>query len=213
MKTLMAANVNELLDWCESPETLLKQVIRDRQHSLQQLRMQAVEAITLEKQLSRQVMETRQMADRWQKIARDHLQSDREDLARKALVQRMQSEAVLARVTEEQCQATSVSEQFKQQVSLEQCEQADARGRLSSLLARARIARAAIELHSRESAGTVFPATECFWRERLQQDEWRAEALQELETAWNGEPSPPGNAGEIEAALVALREEIHHGAA
>ena len=52
---LISANINSLLDQAEDPELMVKQLIRDMEESIIELRRETVRAVARQKQLEKQI--------------------------------------------------------------------------------------------------------------------------------------------------------------
>ena len=83
--TLIRANLNELLDQAEDPETLLKQVTLDLQNQLMQVKTQVAIAIADQHLLSQKQKEQRDAADSWVRKAELAVAKNEDDLARAAI--------------------------------------------------------------------------------------------------------------------------------
>ena len=83
--TLMRANLNDLLDQAEDPETLLKQVMLDLQNQLMQVKTQVAIAIADQHVLARKQKEHQETADGWVRKAELAVAKQEDDLARAAI--------------------------------------------------------------------------------------------------------------------------------
>jgi phage shock protein A len=110
---LIAANTHALLDRAENPETMLKQVVRDMEEGLAAARQQAARAIAAERRLQRELQQNRAAAHRWQEQARRALTAGREDLARKALAQKIEHDDLVKELEAQHAAADSTSKEVK----------------------------------------------------------------------------------------------------
>src|SRR4051812_339726 len=86
LSALFSSNINDLISRAEDPEKMLTQILVDMRGQLVKAKQQVALAIADEKRLRDQAdAEFKQAAD-WEQKAMLALQSDREDLAKQALV-------------------------------------------------------------------------------------------------------------------------------
>ena len=91
--TLIRANLNELLDKAEDPETLLKQVTLDVQNQLMQVKTQVAIAIADQHLLSQKQKEQQDAADNWVRKAELAVAKNQDDLARAAIERSLAAQA------------------------------------------------------------------------------------------------------------------------
>ncbi len=91
--TLIRANLNELLDKAEDPETLLKQVTLDVQNQLMQVKTQVAIAIADQHLLSQKQKEQQDAADNWVRKAELAVAKNQDDLARAAIERSLVAQA------------------------------------------------------------------------------------------------------------------------
>ncbi len=89
---LISANVNHLLDEAEDPEVMVKQLIRDMEESIIELRRETVRAVAREKQLTKQIQVNSDTTTELEKKASFALDKDDEEMARQLLAKKLQSE-------------------------------------------------------------------------------------------------------------------------
>ncbi|MBI5651356.1 MAG: PspA/IM30 family protein, partial [Chloroflexi bacterium] len=82
---VLRANINDLLDNAEDPETMLNQILRDMEDSLDKGKSQVAEQIAQEKMMQADHDAATKNAGEWGKKAELALSKDKEDLAREAL--------------------------------------------------------------------------------------------------------------------------------
>ncbi len=83
--TLIRANLNELLDHAENPETMIKQVIMDMQNQLLQVKTQVAIAIADQHVLEKKQKENEEKAADWAHRAEMAVDKKQDDLARASL--------------------------------------------------------------------------------------------------------------------------------
>jgi phage shock protein A len=82
---LMTANINHLLDQAEDPEVMIKQIIRDMDEAIVELRREAVSAVAREKQLGKQIGAAEDLAKDLEGKARFALDQGDHELSRRVL--------------------------------------------------------------------------------------------------------------------------------
>src|SRR6516164_9870474 len=85
VSTLIRANLNDLIDRAEHPETMIKQVILDMENQLMQVKTQVAIAIADEHLLKRKKSEAAEKEKEFTRKAELALDKKNEDLARIAL--------------------------------------------------------------------------------------------------------------------------------
>lgn len=85
---IVNANVNALLDKAEDPEKLVRQMIREMEETLIEIKAACAGTMAGCRKLRRNEEDARARAARWEARARQAVDSGRDDLAREALVQK-----------------------------------------------------------------------------------------------------------------------------
>ncbi len=83
--TLLRANINDLIDKAEQPETMLKQLVADMENQLLQVKTQVAIAIADQHLLDKKKAEHDRAVGDWKEKAALALAKGREDMAREAL--------------------------------------------------------------------------------------------------------------------------------
>jgi phage shock protein A len=138
---LVSVNVHTLLDWAEDPVRLLAQLIRAMEDELAAARMQAARAIAAERQLRRDLEQHQAAARAWQEQARFALSKNREDLARRALAQKINEDALAAALAPQHVSARELCAKAKECLRALETRLRQARQRQTLLLARQSVAR------------------------------------------------------------------------
>lgn len=210
MTNMMTANLHELLDWCERPDAMLKQVIREMDEELLRLRQRAVEAIAIEKQLTRRMVQIDQNVEQLRSFARQQLAVGQTTEARTTVRQLLQLQRSSKGLSSQQNEAQAVGQRLKQRISQLQFQRAEARDRLAILLLQSRVVRT---VHEGLSSLT-FPdwtAQSERWAGALELESFRDQARAELEADDVGTALVDQDGAEVEATLAALQEELNHG--
>jgi len=210
MRTLVSANLNELIDHCEDPEKMLRQAVRDMETALGQLMDGAARAIAHHKLLARQFSEQQDAIARYTKQAEAAVQRGDDDGARGALLTKAEHVRLAEAVSRQVTTADALGQRLRRQVTAMRIKLAEARRKLVDVTARNRAAAAQRKfvenLPDESCAGRAFSNFDAMCA-RVEQSEAETEALLEL----LGEPdtSVPFDA-EVEAELRALKEAASH---
>lgn len=144
---ILKANINALLDRAEDPEKMLNQMIYEMEQHYSEAKKQVTVAVADEKRLKNQYERARQEAFDWAAKAEAALKSDREDLAREALV-RKNSAADNARGFRDQWEKQKEAvENLKSSLRQLQRKISDCKSRKQLLVARAKRAKAQKKIH------------------------------------------------------------------
>ena len=82
--TLIRANLNDLIDKAEEPETMIRQIILDMENQLMQVKTQVAISIADQHMLERKLQESGESEQQWLKRAEMALQKEDDGLARAA---------------------------------------------------------------------------------------------------------------------------------
>jgi len=85
VRRIVSANVNDLVDKAENPEKMVKQLIREMEQSIAEIKAAAANALANQKKLERKQAENAAEAQQWENRAALALEKGDEGLARQAL--------------------------------------------------------------------------------------------------------------------------------
>lgn len=147
---LVKANINHLLDQAEDPEVMVKQIIRDMEESIIEMRRETVRAVSRQKQIEKKLLATENLSADYASKAGLAIDQNDEALARKILEKKVQADHQIELLSKELIDAKATSEQLKNDlVELEDKVQV-ARRKKEELIRRKRSAEA--KLRIQESA-------------------------------------------------------------
>ena len=89
-KTVVKANINDMISKAENPEKVLNQLIIDMNEHLIDSKKSVAAAIADEKRLERQVNENQMKAEDWEKKAMLAVRAGKDDLAKEALLRKQE---------------------------------------------------------------------------------------------------------------------------
>ncbi len=216
ISSILKANINELLDKAEDPEKMLNQLIRDMEEGLKEAREAVVEAMADEGRLERKFLSARNQAKEWEHKAEVAVRQGNDEMARQALKEAASSDELaddlkLALETQER-----KVEELRAQLSALQAKIEEAKRKKHTLIARWHRVKA--EQKIRESAAGLPATDEAFaayerMKERIEDEELRAEALAKLEKRLSTEAEfdKMETEQQIEDRLAALKARLSAG--
>lgn len=142
VRTLVRANLNDLIDKAENPEKMIKQLILDMENQLLQVKTQVAISLADEHMLEKKQKENEEKAAEWMRKAELAVDKKQEDLARAAL-ERHQSYTQMAENFREQTSDQRVQvENLKLAMNKLDQKLAEARAKADLLIAQHRRSRA-----------------------------------------------------------------------
>jgi phage shock protein A len=181
-KTVVKANINDMISKAENPEKVLNQLIIDMNEHLIDSKKSVATAIADEKRLERQVNENRMKAEDWEKKAMLAVRAGKDDLAKEALLRKQE----YAKYNQElkpqwEAQHESVS-QLKDSLKQLQRKIEEARRKKNILIARAKRAEAQKTIQATMGSVGDTSAFDAFDRmaAKVEQIEAEADATAEL---------------------------------
>ncbi len=142
MTLLAKANINDLIDKAEDPETIAKQVIHDLEDALRQGSMGVAASIAEEKKLKTLMDQAEEEGKLWYKRAADALEKGDEALAKEALKRKLNFDQDLSRyMIQHEAQFEQVK-MLKNNLSLLERNIEEAKRRRDALIARNKTAEA-----------------------------------------------------------------------
>ena len=174
LSDIVSANIHHLLDRCEDPEKMCKQVVRELEENLGRVRQAVVKAMAGERQLRSALDQNRDIAAEWAERAEQALGDDDEDLARRALRQKVTYQRAADHLQEQWEQAAAGAEDLRSQLVILEQKLHEARRYRDMLIARKRVAEAKRQVERSLVSLSSF-------QDRIQQLGRMAEVVQQLE--------------------------------
>lgn len=214
---IISANLNDLTEQFEDPETMLRQVIREMEEKIGESTQETAKVMANEKTLSRELDRNRQQADEWQKRAAKAVQSGDDDLARRALSRKREHEKLVAALEDQWNTAQETSKTLRRQLEAMKAKLAEAKREYGTLVARKRAADLRKRTESAVGGAAADIDRDAFskferLRARVEQSEAEADALAELRRdASTAEPCLPRSDEDVEvdAALAELKKQLN----
>jgi phage shock protein A len=141
IKRIVSSNINSLIEKAEDPESLLKELIREMDENIINLRNEIIKSIAGEKRLARRVESAKEKIRTWQENSEKAVQDGDDELARKAIARKIQEEQRMRDLVEHHKRAFEASRSMKEQLRILEDKVQDARRRKEIMVARKRNAR------------------------------------------------------------------------
>jgi phage shock protein A len=186
MNDILCANIHDMIDRFEDPEVMLKQAIREMEESIQQVTLETSKAIAGDKRLARELAKNEAEALQWQHRATQAVQNGDDQLARKALERKNESQCLIKALREQSEAVGKAVQTLKDQLAAMNAKMAEAKRQLAGLLIRKKAAdirtQTNVCLDPKVTAPFSSNAFRKFdrLREKVEQAEAEADALTEL---------------------------------
>jgi phage shock protein A len=188
-KTVVSSNINDMISKAENPEKMLNQLIIDMNEQMIESKKAVAMAIADEKKLEREALENKRQSEDWEKKAMLAVRSNRDDLAKEALLRKQEYEGYASQLhTQWTAQKESV-EKLKDSLRQLQGKIDEASRKKNILIARAKRAEAQDKINkTMSSISGNKSAFDTFERmaKKVDELEARTEATKELEDATSG---------------------------
>ena len=213
---IITANLSDLVERFENPQTMLKQAVREMEETIEETKKQTARVLADVKMVGRELDKNRQAIRVWADRAEQAVADENDALARKAIVRKHEHGKIAVGLEDQLAASRQSSQALRCQLEAMQAKLAEAKRRLASLTAR----QHAVELDTalRQDPDDASVATAAFakfdrMREKVELAEAEAEAMQELdrgafapESPVEHEPAPADS--EVELELAQLKKKI-----
>lgn len=139
---LISANINHLLDQAEDPEVMVKQMIRDMEGSIIELRRETVRSVARVKQIEQQIASAGATAEELEKLARAALKKGEEVRAREILGKKLHTVKTQETLQRELVSARDVADRLKSDLARLEDQVQSARRKKEELIRRKQLAEA-----------------------------------------------------------------------
>lgn len=179
---MISATVGDLLDRFENPVKMLRHALREIDDSVADVSAAVARSIAAERLLAREQQSHQVRVAEWGARARKAVEKGNDDLARRAIGQKLDHEASVLRLDTELTEARATNERLRREVETLRQRRATARRQLAALVAR----QAAIDARHRignvgSSTGAVRHSLARFDRFREKIELAEAEAIAAIE--------------------------------
>ncbi|GFD90971.1 phage shock protein PspA [Tenacibaculum sp. KUL152] len=133
---IVQANINAMLDKAEDPEKIIRLIIQEMEETLVEVRTDAARYIAQQKTLVRHIDAATKEINGWQDKAQLAMNSDKETLAKAALIEKQKYVAKLASLEEQQKHLSETVEKIQQDTSRLNSKLAEAKAKQKTLVQR-----------------------------------------------------------------------------
>jgi phage shock protein A len=154
---LITANINHLLDQAEDPEVMVKEIIREMEESIIEMRRETVRAVAREKQLQKQIQTAHDLALDLEEKAKLALSKGDENLARQILGKKLYTEKTRGNLEAELKVAIQSAQEMKADLARLEDQAQVARRKKDELIRRKQAAQGQMRSHeaARRSAEAI----------------------------------------------------------
>lgn len=139
---LVRANINDLIDKAENPEKMVKQIIIDMEDQLRKATQGLGTAMGSLNQVKKQLDNAQEQSNVWQSKAKTCLEQGNEELAKKALENKVSQDKMVAQYQEMTTSMEAQVNEIKSQIDILKQKLEEARSKQAMLVARSQMADA-----------------------------------------------------------------------
>ena len=139
ISNVVRAEVDEVLNNLEDPKKMVRQMVRDMEDALDDAVVAVAQAMANEKLLARRIAQKREDSALWARKAEDAMAAGEEELARKALVQKVAVDEAVNTLQKAREEAEAVTATLRQRLAELKAKLASARTRQSTLAIRKQV--------------------------------------------------------------------------
>jgi phage shock protein A len=139
---LVRANINDLIDKAENPEKMVKQIIIDMEDQLRKATQGLGTAMGSFNQVKKQLENAQEQSNTWQTKAKTCLEQGNEELAKKALENKVSQDKMVAQYQEMTTSMEAQVNEIKSQIDVLKQKLEEARSKQAMLVARSQMADA-----------------------------------------------------------------------
>ncbi|MBE6855405.1 MAG: PspA/IM30 family protein [Ruminococcus sp.] len=140
LSDLLKANINDLIDRAEDPEKLVKQIIIDMQQELNTSTQALGKAVASERMVEKQYNTAVAASQNWEAKAKAALAAGDQELAKKALANKVKADADVANYKEMYETISAQTDAIRNQVEVLKAKLEEAKSRQAMLIARSQMA-------------------------------------------------------------------------
>lgn len=208
---IISANLNDLVERFESPETMLRQAIREMDAAIARTMEATARAIADERMIGHERVRHSEQSTELLACARAAVARGDESSARRSLVRRQEHEKLVAALDDQLAKVQSSTEKIRRQLDAMRVRRTEAQRMLHVLIARDRAAAARRELAVQHDDSTSdvcgLPRFDQL-RKKIERREAEADALVELAGCREFE-APESDADlQVESQLQAIKADI-----
>lgn len=141
ISNVVRAEVDDVLNKIEDPKKMVRQMVLDMEDALDDAVVAVAQAMANEKLLARRIAQKREESALWARKAEDAMDAGEEELARKALFQKVAIDEAVSTLQEARAEAEEMTATLKQRLAELKAKLASARARQSTLAIRRQVAQ------------------------------------------------------------------------
>ncbi len=140
ISNVVRAEVDDVLNKIEDPKKMVRQMVLDMEDALDDAVVAVAQAMASEKLLARRIAQKREESALWARKAEDAMDAGEEELARKALFQKVAVDEAVHTLQKARAEAEEVTATLKQRLAELKAKLASARAQQSTLAIRKQMA-------------------------------------------------------------------------
>ena len=141
ISNVVRAEVDDVLNKIEDPKKMVRQMVLDMEDALDDAVVAVAQAMANEKLLARRIAQKREESALWARKAEDAMDAGEEELARKALFQKVAIDEAVNTLREARAEAEEMTATLKQRLAELKAKLGSARARQSTLAIRRQVAQ------------------------------------------------------------------------
>ncbi len=202
---ILKANINDLLDKCENPEKMVKQIIIDMQTELSKATQNYGKAKASERLAEKKYLDAQKVSADWELKAKAALAKGDQDLAKQALARKVKADEDLANYKEMYDSISAQADAIGDQVEVLKSKLEEAKSRQAMLIARSQMADTQKSLA--KAAGSFDPNSSFDKFQRMEEKVVRKEAEAAAFTEIAGDALTGGTGDDLKNTFRDLESE------
>lgn len=189
---LVRANINDLIDKAENPEKMVKQIIIDMEDQLRKATQGLGTAMGSFNQVKKQLETAQEQSQVWQNKAKACLEQGNEELAKKALENKVKQDQMVTQYQEMTISMEAQVNEIKAQIDVLKQKLEEARSKQAMLVARSQMANAKSQMAKtlgNMDSKSAFAKMDKM-EQKIEQKEAEAEAFSEVSGIQESENDP-----------------------
>lgn len=212
---LVRANINDLIDKAENPEKMVKQIIIDMEDQLRKATQGLGTAMGSFNQVKKQLETAQEQSNVWQSKAKACLEQGNEELAKKALENKVKQDQMVAQYQEMTTSMEAQVNEIKAQIDVLKQKLEEARSKQAMLIARSQMANAKSQMAKtlgNMDSKSAFAKMDKM-EQKIEQKEAEANAFSEVSGMQESENDPfaqMDKENSINSELEKLKQEMNN---
>lgn len=189
---LVRANINDLIDKAENPEKMVKQIIIDMEEQLRKATQGLGTAMGSFNQVKKQLETAQEQSQVWQNKAKACLEQGNEELAKKALENKVKQDQMVTQYQEMTISMEAQVNEIKAQIDVLKQKLEEARSKQAMIVARSQMANAKSQMAKtlgNMDSKSAFAKMDKM-EQKIEQKEAEAEAFSEVSGIQESENDP-----------------------